>query len=388
VNAHGATSFPPARQWQCSGGAKPNLNVQWNGRNGAEICQPSNHQADINTVITDWSGVNQNPGGHSDTADYQKDPKLPHMNAMGGETAVICSASKVSYSALDEVVWTEALDAAYPVKLSAGEQLFEYAASAPHSTYGKGYFDFYLTRDDWDSSQELTWQGLEDTPFCRFLGAPDRPMEKFEEFPCTVPQKSGKHVIYAVWQRNDSPEAFYSCSDVVFNHDAEITTETVTTAEIQTSTTVSETTTSTTVSASTTSSTLTTINQDSGLFSQNHIKIESECVTKTGSNRLMPTSCGRDSELQLFTNLNDYQIRHPSSNSCWQVSSTRGLQYISLVTCEDYKPSQMFSYNKATGALHPSENPDYCVSKGENLHLAILPCAGLEGTDKVLAFGV
>ncbi|MBM7865141.1 hypothetical protein JOD27_008998, partial [Lentzea nigeriaca] len=28
--------------------------------------------------------------------------------------------------------------------------------------------------------------------------------------------KSGRHIIYSLWQRSDSPEAFYSCSDVQF----------------------------------------------------------------------------------------------------------------------------------------------------------------------------
>ena len=34
---------------------------------------------------------------------------------------------------------------------------------------------------------------------------------------CPFPQdKSGEHLIYAVWQRDDSPEAFYTCMDVEF----------------------------------------------------------------------------------------------------------------------------------------------------------------------------
>lgn len=38
-------------------------------------------------------------------------------------------------------------------------------------------------------------------------------------FTGTVPQRTGRHLIYAILQRSDSPEAFYSCSDVVFGAD-------------------------------------------------------------------------------------------------------------------------------------------------------------------------
>lgn len=35
-----------------------------------------------------------------------------------------------------------------------------------------------------------------------------------------VPARSGRHLIYSIWQRSDSPEAFYTCSDVVFGKDS------------------------------------------------------------------------------------------------------------------------------------------------------------------------
>lgn len=33
---------------------------------------------------------------------------------------------------------------------------------------------------------------------------------------CDLPQRTRKHVIFHIWQRADSPEAFYSCNDVKF----------------------------------------------------------------------------------------------------------------------------------------------------------------------------
>ncbi|NEE17177.1 lytic polysaccharide monooxygenase, partial [Streptomyces sp. SID7499] len=35
-------------------------------------------------------------------------------------------------------------------------------------------------------------------------------------FDGTIPERSGRQLVYTVWQRSDSPEAFYACSDVTF----------------------------------------------------------------------------------------------------------------------------------------------------------------------------
>ena len=41
-----------------------------------------------------------------------------------------------------------------------------------------------------------------------------------------LPNKTGRHLIYSIWQRSDSPEAFYNCSDVVFGSQPPPTTTT------------------------------------------------------------------------------------------------------------------------------------------------------------------
>ena len=118
----------------------------------------------------------------------------------------LCSAGREKYSGLDNPgAWeTTALP-------SGGEYTFSYTASAPH----KGYFELYVTKDGWSQDQELTWDALEDEPFLRV----DQPEVVDGAYRLTGPlpeDKSGQHLIYAVWQRTDSPEAFYSCSDVEF----------------------------------------------------------------------------------------------------------------------------------------------------------------------------
>ena len=56
--------------------------------------------------------------------------------------------------------------------------------------------------------------------------------------------------------------------------------------------------------------------------------------------------------------------------------------------CEDYKKSQMFSYDSESGSLHPSENFDYCVTKVGPM-LAALPCRNLdEGDDSVFGLKI
>ncbi|MEO1083115.1 MAG: lytic polysaccharide monooxygenase, partial [Acidobacteriota bacterium] len=87
---------------------------------------------------------------------------------------------------------------------------------------------FFVTPEGWDPTTPLTWADLDadpsDTavdPFCE-LGSV--PLEVLPEIGpayrmrCPLPQRTGRHVIYQVWQRSDSPEAFYACVDVILSN--------------------------------------------------------------------------------------------------------------------------------------------------------------------------
>lgn len=90
---------------------------------------------------------------------------------------------------------------------------FIYRATAPHSTL---YFQFYVTKNGYDPTQPLRWSDLEDTPFCTITSVSLQ--DGRYHMSCPFPQgKNGRHVIYNIWQRSDSPEAFYACSDVIFS---------------------------------------------------------------------------------------------------------------------------------------------------------------------------
>ncbi|WP_415948875.1 lytic polysaccharide monooxygenase [Streptomyces sp. KLOTTS4A1] len=120
----------------------------------------------------------------------------------------LCSAGRDKYKGLDlpRGDWPS-------TKLSAGGHTFRYKATAPH----KGSFELYITKEGYDPSKPLKWSDLESQPFAT---ATDPKLENGAYvFSGDVPERSGRHLIYSIWQRSDSPEAFYTCSDVVFGAD-------------------------------------------------------------------------------------------------------------------------------------------------------------------------
>ncbi|MEV6732307.1 MULTISPECIES: lytic polysaccharide monooxygenase [unclassified Streptomyces] len=134
-------------------------------------------------------------------------------NAAGNHRALIpngqlCSAGNDKYQGLDLA------RADWPAgPMSAGEHTFRYKGTAPH----KGSFELYITKDGYDPTKPLKWSDLEPAPFAK---ATDPGMQNGDYvFSGSVPDKSGRHLIYSIWQRSDSPEAFYTCSDVVFGKD-------------------------------------------------------------------------------------------------------------------------------------------------------------------------
>ncbi|MEU8891774.1 lytic polysaccharide monooxygenase [Streptomyces sp. NPDC048442] len=134
-------------------------------------------------------------------------------NAAGNHKALIpdgklCSAGNDKYKGLDlpRADWPSS-------KLTPGKHTFRYKGTAPH----KGSFELYVTKDGYDPAKPLKWSDLEAEPFAKVT---DPKMEAGDYvFDGTLPNKSGRHLVYSVWQRSDSPEAFYTCSDVVFGKD-------------------------------------------------------------------------------------------------------------------------------------------------------------------------
>ncbi|MFD4030954.1 lytic polysaccharide monooxygenase [Streptomyces sp. NPDC058637] len=142
-------------------------------------------------ALYDWNGVNiaNAAGKHRELI---PDGKL-------------CSAGNDKFRGLDlpRADWPSS-------PMEAGGHTFRFRATAPH----KGSFELYLTKAGYDPSQPLKWSDLQEKPFAE--ATDPKLVDGSYVFDGTVPQASGRQLIYTVWQRSDSPEAFYACSDVVF----------------------------------------------------------------------------------------------------------------------------------------------------------------------------
>lgn len=178
VYAHGSMEHPPSRTFSCYflTPGNPQCQVAWN----------ANPQA-----LYDWMEVNIGQ------ANGQHQALIPDGQ--------LCSAGRAKYAAFDApgTAWpfTELLpdlDGLYTLT---------WRSSAPHSTE---YYRLYLTRDGWDPDQPLRWSDLELVYDSGPWAAVDPVVLR-----TALPRRAGRHVLYVVWQRDDSPEAFYSCSDVV-----------------------------------------------------------------------------------------------------------------------------------------------------------------------------
>ncbi|MBB5937008.1 lytic polysaccharide monooxygenase auxiliary activity family 9 protein [Streptomyces zagrosensis] len=123
----------------------------------------------------------------------------------------LCSANREKYKALD---WART---DWPAtKVSAGAINFRYRVTAAHP----GTMTVYVTKEGYDPTKPLKWSDLETTPVTKATVARSAPSGWYE-FSGNLPSRTGRHLLYKVWQRNDSTEAFYSCSDVVFGQSAQ-----------------------------------------------------------------------------------------------------------------------------------------------------------------------
>ncbi|MBH5317873.1 lytic polysaccharide monooxygenase [Paenibacillus sp. GSMTC-2017] len=99
------------------------------------------------------------------------------------------------------------------VAMTGGQQTFTWKFTANHAT---SKFHYYITKTNWDPNAPLTRNQFDLTPFCTVnYGGVQPPMTYSHN--CNVPtDRTGYHVILAVWDVSNTVNAFYNAIDVNF----------------------------------------------------------------------------------------------------------------------------------------------------------------------------
>ncbi len=95
--------------------------------------------------------------------------------------------------------------------LTAGGTLtVVYRATIPH----QGSFRIYLTKPGYRPTRPLRWSDLGDEPI---LTADNPPMRdgSYRMSGKLPADRTGRHVLYTIWQTTSTPDTYYSCSDLV-----------------------------------------------------------------------------------------------------------------------------------------------------------------------------
>ena len=78
----------------------------------------------------------------------------------------------------------------------------------------QGSFRVYVTNQGYDPLKKLTWDDLGSKPL---TDVADPPLKNGSfVFGVKLPQRTGRQMLYIVWQTSNTPDSYYSCSDLVF----------------------------------------------------------------------------------------------------------------------------------------------------------------------------
>lgn len=91
-----------------------------------------------------------------------------------------------------------------------GEFTMTYRSTIPH----RGTFTLYLTRAGYDPGRPLRWSDLDAGPFATAKD-PAHANGAYRITGTLPADRTGRHVLFTIWRNTDTPDTYYSCSDVV-----------------------------------------------------------------------------------------------------------------------------------------------------------------------------
>ncbi|KOG27884.1 lytic polysaccharide monooxygenase [Streptomyces resistomycificus] len=181
--AHGAPTDPVSRVFACSpdGGAP----------SGSAACRGA--VAANGAPFTAWDNL-----------------RVANVNGRDRQTipdGKLCSGGLPAYKGLDlaRSDWPS-------TRLTPGGTLtMRYVSTIPHT----GTFKLFLTKPGYDPTQPLTWSDLPTEPFAQVKDP--ALTDGAYRIRATLPaDRTGRQVLYTIWQNSSTPDTYYSCSDVVF----------------------------------------------------------------------------------------------------------------------------------------------------------------------------
>ncbi|MCG5215760.1 lytic polysaccharide monooxygenase auxiliary activity family 9 protein [Streptosporangium sp. KLBMP 9127] len=189
ATAHGSIINPASRNYGC-----------WN-RWGSDFQNPTMAQQDPMcwqawqdnpNAMWNWNGLyRNNVGGNHQAA-------IPNGQ--------LCSAGRTEggrYNSLDTVGLWKTTNIGTNFSVNLWDQ----------ALHGADYFRVYVTRQGFNpATQSLGWNNLE---LVRETGryAPTQNIS----IAASAPGRSGRHIVYTIWQASHMDQSFYFCSDVIFS---------------------------------------------------------------------------------------------------------------------------------------------------------------------------
>lgn len=182
AQAHGAPTDPVSRVFACSPDG---------GSSGTAACRAA--VAANGSSFTAWDNL-----------------RVANVNGRDRQTipdGKLCSGGLPAYRGLDlaRSDWPS-------TRLSPGATLtMKYASTIPHT----GTFRMYLTEPGYDPSKPLKWSDLPEQPFAEVKDP--ALTDGAYRIRMTLPKdRTGRQVLYTIWQNSSTADTYYSCSDVVF----------------------------------------------------------------------------------------------------------------------------------------------------------------------------